>query len=467
MVGNYLNETNMNRVIFLSIMAVMLMFITACEDSRDNYMVASKIGFVNPGYSEFNVYKGMDVTSTQLYVIKSGNGQQSAKVSVSVKDAVLDKYNEENGTAFQSLPSSCYTFVQKDIDFGGADYRKAFEIDWNEEQLIALNPDSYALPIEIKADNQKLMATDRANAIIVLNVKDAVLEVETPGLYDLPLKPYIGDMSDKEITLKVRTTFVNKSGLTYRLEVDPQLLADYNAANGTTYQLLPPVAYTLDTEWSVPANQNEGSFKLVYHGNGLNPDANTYNLGDYIVPIRIVSVSSADGTVKPSPDAGYVLYPVLFRIFELNRESTWEMIGHNNSYFDEGGGGWYALRGPELMIDNDPSTFWMSTWSAGIGSGLPYYITFDMKNEFTVYEIGLTVPTGNEWRAYQKAGYVEISQDNENWDKLLDYTAIEGMNLRVKAASPKKGRYIRLWITASYSGASSRAAIGEFDAWGQ
>lgn len=459
----------MNRIVFRSVffIAVMSIFMTACEDSRDNYMVASKIGFVNPGYSEINVFKGMDVASCQLYVIKSGNGKQSANVSVSVKDAVLDKYNEENGTMFLLLPANCYTFMQKEIYFGNTDYRKAFEIDWNENQLAELAPGSYALPIEMDTDNRELIATNRASALIVLHVKDACLEIETPGLYDLPLKPFIGDLGDKEISLNVLTSFVNKSELTYKLEVDPQLLADYNAVNGTNYRLLPADAYTLGTDWSVPANQNKSSFKLVYHGKGLNPDTNTYLLGDYIIPIRIASVSSGDGTVKPSPDAGYVLYPVIFQLFELNRETTWSMIAHNNSYFDEAGGGWYELRGPHLMIDNDPSTFWMSTWTAGVGV-LPYYITFDMKKEFTVYEISLTVPSGgNEWRAYQKEGYVEISSNNENWNKLTDWTAQEGKDLRVKAPSPLKGRYIRLWITASYSGASSRAAIGEFDAWGQ
>ncbi|MDR0333241.1 MAG: DUF1735 domain-containing protein [Dysgonamonadaceae bacterium] len=458
----------MNRILYKPLLLLILTLtgLSACVDNRDNFLVDSRIYLVNPGISQMDVFVGMNINPARLHVIKSGILPQSANVQLIVNNAILSQYNETNGTSVQLLPSNFYNIVPPSIFFGNDDYREAFEVQWNNTLMGSLEPGSYGLPLQISANPQSFVAADRAEALFILNVRDATLEMSNSGFYPIPLYPVFGDLSDTQVQLNVRTTFLNNANITYRLEVDPQLLEAYNEANGTNFLMLPAAAFTLQTEGTLTATQNEAPFTLTYHGVGLNP-GNIPMEGQYVVPIRIVSVSSEGGTVIPSPETATMLFPVFYELIELTRVTQWEVIGYNNSVADDPGlgAGWLPTRGPQLIIDNNPATFWMSVWT--VPGVIPMYFTFDMMQEFTVYDIGLTHTTdpGQNWRPSPRAGYVEVSTDNANWTRLVNWTMVNGQSFRVSAPAPIRGRYIRLWITECFSG--TQAIIGDFNVWGQ
>ena len=65
--------------------------------------------------------------------------------------------------------------------------------------------------------------------------------------------------------------------------------------------------------------------KIKYHKKGLIPEEGTYLFGDYILPLRITSVSK----YGISPDAASKLYTVKFQPDPIDKKG-WSVIDFNN-----------------------------------------------------------------------------------------------------------------------------------------
>ena len=90
------------------------------------------------------------------------------------------------------------------------------------------------------------------------------------------------------------SAWATKSGLlsascvvSYR--VDPQYLSDYNAANGTSYEMLPESCYALErTEFPLKGGDAEARFAVDYNPAEICRLCGAYRVTDrYALPIRI------------------------------------------------------------------------------------------------------------------------------------------------------------------------------------
>lgn len=88
--------------------------------------------------------------------------------------------------------------------------------------------------------------------------------------------------------------WATKSGLlsstcTVTYSVDTQYLADYNAANGTSYELLPETCYTLgQTVFEMGSGDSEAKFAVTYDPSKIYQLCGAYNVTDrYALPIRM------------------------------------------------------------------------------------------------------------------------------------------------------------------------------------
>jgi hypothetical protein len=276
-----MNNRNRFLMLFIGIVA----FIgVGCEDRRMNNMVADKVYLNNHGENIQDVFKGDDFVYS-LHVIKSGIGQTSGEVSLSLDESALSKYEGK----YTVLPAELYKIKSNQITMAASDYQVPFEIVFNVSGIEALQATTeltYAVPVKLSSATIELGAENEILSVIVPHVVTPYLEFKTPGLA-LTTASISTSFSPAETKFYafVKTNYHNKSDLEYTIEVDEDALEIYNLEKETTYELLPAEAYKIDPTTFVVANlNNEQAFSYyLLKGKVRN--------GSYMLPLKIKTVS--------------------------------------------------------------------------------------------------------------------------------------------------------------------------------
>lgn len=125
-----------------------------------------------------------------------------------------------------------------------------------------------------------------------------------------PGSSFVPSSDDEQVFYtKVTTNYHNQWDLTYTLETDLSALKAYNEAHNTSYKLLPEAAYEYNKSfWKIPAKWDEQYVEVKLKKQGLISENGENLLGDYILPIRLATVSMHG----INPDANLLLYVVSF-----------------------------------------------------------------------------------------------------------------------------------------------------------
>ncbi|CCG99529.1 protein of unknown function DUF1735 [Fibrella aestuarina BUZ 2] len=139
----------------------------------------------------------------------------------------------------------------------------------------------------------------------------------TPAIVDVPSSAFYGAVENRGFPIQTTpnsyTFNVNLSGpntlsedVTVTMAVDPALLTQYNANNGTDYQLLPAALYQASgLTATIKAGQRlAGPITVNLYTDATRvPDPATYNDAGYALPLRITAVSNSN--VAVSSNYGY------------------------------------------------------------------------------------------------------------------------------------------------------------------
>ncbi len=456
----------MKTKIFNLLIASCVIGLASCESDIDNFMVDDSIGFLNNGCVEADVLSGVS-EPYMLYSIKSGKGSQDANVTISVDPQVLSDYNEANGTSYTVLPADCYSLKVANLIFSKEDYRKPFEIAWNQDRLsAAVEADPMAvIPIRMTvAETGVQVNEDRLTVLIKPNIITPYISFRTPGFYT-GIMPLVNDNAHSDVYVQIEANFIARTDIEYTLSIDEDLVEAYNNEKNTKYKVLPADAYDLPLSgWTIKQSANNAMFKFTFNLDALRPEGETVKFGEYILPLRLSSVSST----QIDPEASYLLYAISFQPQQLSKEG-WTVVDYNSSCKDDETSWVVALDGGvENLIDGTVGKFWYSKWTTP--EPLPYYFVFDMQKEHTIFLAGFDNPTGSDaWRGNAKAGYLEISKDNQNWEKIGEWTAPNKFTRTIQySTDPVPGRYIRFVITEAFDAYQNGAQINiaELNFWG-
>lgn len=442
------------KINLLPLFLLSLLFIgVSCEDSRMHNMVDDKIYLLNPELNKVEVFHWGDYTYG-LVCVKSGVGQQAAELELSVNEQLLNEYNNEQGTDYKLLPEQYYKFTSSLLTIGVEGYKDMFDIVFDTDGLVDLQGDgsvTYALPCQVNVLNSSIAMVDSSKmySIIIPSVKEPYLAFSNPGI---ALTPCAIDPESAEETLfssAVKTNYANKWELTYELEVDPQALEDYNNKQGTSYKLLPEAAYRFDeSSWSVPVNTNAANFNFHIIKSAL-IDGSTYNFGEYVIPVRISSVSQHG--IDPENSLQFIT--VSFQPKTLER-TNWEVIDCSSEEPSDGGG-------MAAIIDGNLSTYWHSRWQSNIPE-LPHYLIIDMHKECDLMTLELIRRENN---TNTRLVTFEVSLDNETYEEVgtMDFADRNdsGMEITIPAV---KARYIKCIVKESNN--PPHASIAEIYAKG-
>lgn len=246
------------------------------------------------------------------------------------------------------------------------------------------------------------------------------------------------DYPDRDISLK----FV----------VDPTLVATYNAANNTNYELLPADSYTIGSTEAVirKGELTTGPLKIGVKtsGAGALPLFKTY-----LLP---VSISETDFKVNEalrttmfvvSAQPNVADYP------DYDRKN-WKIIDFSSQEANgEGPNNGKAI----FLLDGNIGSFWHSQWQNG-NAAPPHYLTVDMGEIKTLHGINATARQvdGNGKPNEVK---IETSLDNVTW-KLAATVNFAFIKEPQKKWLPEfvEARYFRFTIVSAYGSSSAHMA---------
>lgn len=240
---------------------------------------------------------------------------------------------------------------------------------------------------------------------------------------------------------------------TVHLEADPEKVAEYNAAKGTNYPVLPVAAYVVAPSAEIKAGQVESTPITIT----VNSKGNIEPFIEYLLPVSIVS---AEGLA--TDHCCQTVY-FLFRgamdasNMELLDRTGWTVPGASSEEPKEGDWGNSGLK--EACIDGSINTFWSTAWEQSHPQP-PHWITFDLGQSTAIQ--GFAIQARKEGNDGPKVVKFEVSDDGQNWTNAGEFKDIPAAGeYRTFLPQAVTGHFVKITITAVNGG--PHVTVSEFN----
>lgn len=131
-------------------------------------------------FSPFTDVRKVDLFSVRRDANSSGELNSNATVKLTLNEALIDEYNDENNTNYELLPDSLYTLVDPSmklsateyaVNFGSGDFAKEFTINLNGAKWDIAH--TYAMAFNITDSAGKKLTDGKDQIIVLISVKNA------------------------------------------------------------------------------------------------------------------------------------------------------------------------------------------------------------------------------------------------------------------------------------------------------
>ncbi|WP_426584175.1 BT_3987 domain-containing protein [Mucilaginibacter sp. R-33] len=240
-------------------------------------------------------------------------------------------------------------------------------------------------------------------------------------------------------------------------KADTALVASYNTANGTSYQVLPRQSYNFSATEAILKKGELATqpLKVTIQTTGNNAIPMFVN---YLLPVTI----SADFKINQKLRTTYFLVssePSIADYPDYDR-TGWSVVDFSSQESSgEGPNNGRAI----FALDNNVNTYWHAQWT-GSGSVLPHYVTFDMGTVKSLHGFNFTQRQINGDGGKADSVEIQTSVDKINWARA------DGFHLQSVQAQQKKwlskftdARYVKYVVISTHGGVfSSLAEFGAF-----
>lgn len=275
------------------VMLLSTLFWFSCSTSDNNEESNGKEGdetnvsvyLQQNGFQNLNLVPDQNFVSYNVLVCKSTllNGEISVRLKT-WSDSELKAYNSNNGTNFQLLPEDLYQ-LEEMLTLKANEKQKSIEIQFHSSEIFSRwkrEKTNYVLPLRLESASVSAQENKR-NLLLTIDVQAAIVKLESIS------GEILLNQEKVEVDIKSYYDFsgTNQSTFHCTLSVAPeavQLVNDYNAAHGTSYELLPDDSYTLGG-LTYSAGNNQASTKLTIQSTKLHP---TY----YLLPLCLTNADS-------------------------------------------------------------------------------------------------------------------------------------------------------------------------------
>ncbi len=289
--------------------ALTITAVASCADDRNNFLPDDSFGFNNK--------TGENVLTLPLYggsyeidVIKSGKGMNEGVVNITTSNFDLKNYNDQYGVEFYPLPDDqeLYSFSTESLAFGTDDVTKPVTVSWDIAKVAAFmeqEPENqYCIPVALRSEG---LEVNEGRQIFILNLVTSTVTAEQTLLsrtYEWESEPASETM---DITVRIDKA-IPDIDLTIDFEVDNDLVAAYNEANGTDYEMAPEGLVSVGSDPVIKAGEGYALYPVTVNTTVLtDPETGLIkrDWNGYVVPLRI-SGMSVDG-VKINNGVTYVV----------------------------------------------------------------------------------------------------------------------------------------------------------------
>lgn len=240
----------MKRVLNYILSAAAVLSMSACEfEYPVKPYMAPDPGFQASGLQAFptiSIYPETDVT---LELSRNFGLSKAMDVNLNINEALIEEYNSLYNTKYSLMPEKYYE-LDRSVSF--AENTNVLNIPVKiftdelvkQEGLDAAN--LMVIPVEIGETSEKAKDPGTmGNVLLNLNIDKPIIEVSEPQKQSQKLEFVPVIPLPQTISLKANANFTTLDIDKVAYEADESLVAEYNAANGTDYKILPANKYTI------------------------------------------------------------------------------------------------------------------------------------------------------------------------------------------------------------------------------
>lgn len=430
----------------------------SCQDNfKAEGMAPGVLSLATPGLKQLVSYDVGETYTEPIWISVGGLEKGSSQVRFYVQPQLLDSLNNFGGTNFELLPESCYSLTSEPILIPAGQPNVQVPLEYFPEEILkyqAYNDSKFVLPLVMEEIDGFPIVDGRNEIFLNFVVSEPKVRILNAGMYEIDVTA--DNLSSMDVMLGVE--FTNKWYIHINLAINQEQIDTYNAANGTFYTMLPTSMYTAPENVDIPKGTKEVVASYQLHKDKIMP-------GNYMMPFQIESVeSSLDGqatdVIKIAEEDA--LYYTFSLIGDLLPKSTWTIESFTTQEPAEGqwGNGGEAIH----LIDDNPSTFWHSSWDNG-SDPLPYQITINMQNVYLVSQIEVLPRGGNSNNPIHLLDF-ETSIDGQNWEFVGRFDFENTTEPIIYPVKTTQAKYIRM-IVPDAGGNKTIAAIRELSAYGK
>ena len=238
-----------------------------------------------------NFVKGVNISQEYSLIAETNfTTLDVAKTSVETRQEWVDAYNQASGTNYQLLPANTYEIVRKTFETDSLNIALRFSCS-------DLNPDNkYLLPLMMKQEaNYNIVQF--SPVYIIVEVSEIRLSITNAG--EVIDNFTVTETATGTIRVKLKSSILDD--IPVRFIYDQELIASYNAANGTSFLAYPSQLLDVEETKIAAGTQfvNVG-YSLKTTGMPIDP------ANEYLIPLVIDKTQLPDNSVLEGDSVIYL-----------------------------------------------------------------------------------------------------------------------------------------------------------------
>ena len=316
------------------LLAGCLISLGACDESKydleqlvpEQYHKILRVN--NGGKQELTLYDTNDDFVYTFSVVKTGGQPDqtaTADIHVLTQEELDRKYSTPESVNYRKISEDSYSLDVSQVAFSVEDRYKLVHISLNQQSVKASmesEPDAtWVLPIQVTSTTDSINAEMNS---LFLQINEIVMPTMGFSSTLVNTKEYkYGEVSTISESIEFKLDTDNKWDIDCGFTVNEEYVNTYNSANGTSFRLLPQSVYSMAETISLPNGTTSGNLGVDINAGELEP-------GDYMLPVRISSVSQ----FEISPTANF--YPLSIRILAPQLDRTgWTAEANSEELYGE------------------------------------------------------------------------------------------------------------------------------------
>ena len=445
------------------ILCAVLALAVSCQNNRDNNLTEAHIYIVNSGLQSCEFYDLDTEPTASVSIHRSGFFSADATVKAEISEQALLDYNEANGTDYQMMDPQHYMLTTESISIGKSERGGTIKVKFDYDAVAALEEGhKFVVPVTISSN----LTITEGKELVLLSPKMLPAEIFfAPNRVEtIKWNSDSASIWTKKLTISV--PFVNPDDCEVVLDTSAAALAEFCEKDNAWYNLAPEEAYYITGDTVLAA----GASELVVT---LNVDLSALP-SVYRCSIPVVLRSTSKNYAINEKNYYYLLHLQQDETYSIMDRTSW-ICDYSNSWHEN-------FNNHYKMIDGDTTTFWEAAYNSsktdcdeqGGTFRCPFEIVWNLGNVHNLVGVSLTRRANN---ADLYTGYVEVSEDNVNWTKVVAFDFISqfaGVDTNtIKTSSgpfeylfgDKAGQYVKIVITkcSKVNTTCDVAALAEFN----